>query len=339
MNPLKLSEIAKYVGGVLKGEDLSVFGLNALSLAKEEELAFVDSRKRISEARASKARALLAPLGFSEELPEKSVIEVENVRVALARVSYLFHEKILSSGEKSPLSFIDPSAEIHPEASIFPFVYVGKGVKIGRGVLIFPFCYVGDFCEIGEGSILYPHVVLYPRTIVGNNCILHAGVVLGSDGFGFAQEQKEEGFKNLKIYHFGKVRLGDEVEIGANSTIDRATFGETQIGSGTKIDNLVQVGHNVKIGKECILVSHTALGGSAVIEDFVMLAGQVGVAPGSVIRKRAKVAAKSGVHGEIQEGEEVAGIPAIKANIWRRAVVLFEKLPEIYRDLKKLLSK
>ncbi|MEZ0344147.1 MAG: UDP-3-O-(3-hydroxymyristoyl)glucosamine N-acyltransferase [Caldimicrobium sp.] len=339
MKTFKLSEIAKYVEGVLKGEDFSVSGLNALSLAKVDELTFVDSKKRLSEAKASKAKALLAPLGFAKELPEKSVIEVKDVRVALAKVSFLFHEKILPSGEKSSLSFIDPSAEIHPEATIFPFVYVGKGVKIGKGVIIFPFCFVGDFCEIGEGSLLYPHVVLYPGTVVGKNCILHAGVVLGSDGFGFAQEPKEEGFKNLKIYHFGRVRIGDEVEIGANSTIDKATFGETQIDSGTKIDNLVQVGHNVRIGRECILVSHTAIGGSAVIEDYVMLAGQVGVAPGSVIRKGAKVAAKSGVLGEIPEGEEVAGIPAIKASLWRRAVILFERLPEIYRELKKLLQK
>lgn len=339
MKELKLSEIARFVGGVLKGEDLVVSGLNALSLATEKELSFVDSKKRLPEAKQSKTKALLAPLGFSEYLPEKSIIEVKDVRVSLAKASFLFHEEFSVKQEKSPLSFIDPSAEIHPEASIYPFVYIGKGVKIEKGVIIFPFCFIGDFCKIGEGTILYPHVVLYPGTILGKNCLIHAGVVIGSDGFGFAQEVKDEGFKNLKIYHFGRVSIGEEVEIGANSTIDRATFGETQIGSGTKIDNLVQVGHNVRIGRECILVSHTAIGGSAVIEDYAMLAGQVGVAPGSVIRKGAKVAAKSGVLGEIPEGEEVAGIPAIKASLWRRAVVVFEKLPEIYRELKKIIQK
>ncbi len=339
MKPLKLSEIANYVGGVLKGEDFFVSGINALFLAGENELTFIDSRKRLSEAKASKARAFLAPLGFSEFLPEKSVIEVKDVRVALAKVSKLFWESPSFSPGISPLSYVDPSSEVHPSAVIFPFVYVGRRAKIEKGVVIYPFCFVGDACEIGEGSLLFPHVVLYPGTIVGKNCILHSGVVVGADGFGFAQEVQNDGFKNLKIYHFGRVRIEDEVEIGANSTIDRATFGETKIGSGTKIDNLVQVGHNVKVGKECILVSHTAIGGSAIIEDYVMLAGQVGVSPGSVIRKGAKVAAKSGVHGEIPEGEEVAGIPAIKASIWRRAVILFEKLPEIYREFKKFLSK
>jgi UDP-3-O-[3-hydroxymyristoyl] glucosamine N-acyltransferase len=339
LKEFKLSEIAKYVDGVLKGEDFSVLGLNALFLAGERELTFIDSKKRLPEAKTSRAKALLAPIGFSEFFPDKSVIEVKDVRVALARVTSLFWEKSLVFSEKSPFSYIDPSAEIHPSASIYPFVYIGKGVKIGKEVIIFPFCFIGDFCEIGEGSILYPHVVLYPGTLLGRGCILHAGVVVGADGFGYAQEPKNEGFKNLKIYHFGRVKIEDEVEIGANSTLDRATFGETIIGSGTKIDNLVQIGHNVRIGRECILVSHTAIGGSAVIEDYVMLAGQVGVAPGSVIRKGARVAAKSGVHGEVPQGEEVAGIPAIKASLWRRAVIIFEKLPELYKDLKKLLRK
>lgn len=339
MRPIRLSEMARFLDGVLKGEDLAVSGINALELAREEELSFVDSKKRLPKAKESRARALLAPSGFSKELPEKSVLEVKDVRVALAKASFLFREEPISPQGKSSLSFIDPSAEIHPEASIYPFVYVGKGARIGKGAILYPFCFVGDFCEVGEGTILYPHVVLYPGTFVGKNCILHAGVVIGADGFGYAQEPRDKGFKNLKIYHFGRVHIGDEVEIGANSTLDRATFGKTFIGSGTKIDNLVQIGHNVRIGQECILVSHTAIGGSAVIEDFVMLAGQVGVAPGSVIRKGAKVAAKSGVHGEIPEGEEVAGIPAIKASIWRRAVVIFEKLPEIYREFKKFLVK
>lgn len=335
---IKLSELAEYVGGILKGEDFLVSGINALPLAKEEEISFIDSLKRLAQAKESKARALLAPEGASLHLPEKSLIEVKDVRVALAKVSALFQEEVSHPSGTSPLSFVDPTAEIDPSAVIYPFVYVGKGVKIGKKVVIYPFSYIGDFCEIGEGSLLYPHVVLYPGTIIGKNCILHAGVVIGADGFGYAQEVKNEGFKNLKIYHFGRVFLGDEVEIGANSTIDRATFGETVIGSGTKIDNLVQVGHNVRVGRECILVSHTAIGGSAVIEDYVMLAGQVGVAPGSVIRKGAKVAAKSGVLGEIPEGEEVAGIPAIKASLWRRAVVIFEKLPDLYKEIKKLLS-
>jgi len=334
----RLSYLAELLSGKLKGEDLEVRGLNALPLAREDELSFVDSLRRLPQAKASRARALLSPPGFSEHLPEKSLIEVRDVRVSLAKVSSLFREELSFEGGIHPLAFVSEEAEIHPSATIFPYVYIGKGAKIGEKVVIFPFCFIGDFCEIGEGSLLFPQVVLYPRTVIGKNCILHAGVILGADGFGYAQEAREEGFRNLKIYHFGRVRIEDEVEIGANSTIDRATFGETVIGENTKIDNLVQVGHNVRIGKSCILVSHTALGGSVVLEDYVMLAGQVGVAPNSIIRKGARVAAKSGVVGEVPEGAEVAGIPAIKASIWRRAVILFEKLPEIYKEIKRVLK-
>ncbi|MFN3407089.1 MAG: UDP-3-O-(3-hydroxymyristoyl)glucosamine N-acyltransferase [Caldimicrobium sp.] len=338
MKKYRLSEIAKIVGGNLFGEDLEVRGINAIHLASEEELSFLDSPKRLSQAKDAKAKAFLAPLGFAKNVPEKSIIEVKDIRPALAKVTLLFKEETYFKPGISNLAYVSSSAEIDPEAMIYPYVYIGERVRIGKGVIIYPFCYVGDFCDIGEETILYPHVVLYPGTQIGKKCILHSGVVIGADGFGYAQEPFEEGFKNLKIYHFGKAVIGDEVEIGANSTIDRATFGETFIGDGVKIDNLVQVGHNVRIGKESLLVSHTAIGGSATIENYVMLAGQVGVAPYSIIRKGAKVAAKSGVLGEIPPGEEVAGIPAIKASLWRRAVIIFEKLPEIYKEISKLLK-
>ncbi|MCS7199909.1 MAG: UDP-3-O-(3-hydroxymyristoyl)glucosamine N-acyltransferase [Caldimicrobium sp.] len=336
MTHYRLSEIAEIIGAQLWGEDGEVRGINALPLAKEDELSFVDSLKRLPQAQTTKAKALIAPMGFRQHLSGKTLLETRDVRVALAKVTRLFAREYLTFQGISPQAYVDPSAKIEEDVTIFPFVYVGKDVFLGRGVIIYPFCFIGDYCEIGEGTILYPHVVLYPRTIVGKRCILHGGVVLGADGFGFAQEAKSEGYKNLKIYHFGLTRIEDEVEIGANSTIDRATFGETLIGAGTKIDNLVQVGHNVNIGKECLLVSHTAIGGSVTLEDYVMLGGQVGVAPGSVLRRGCRVAAKSGVVGEVPEGAEVAGIPAISASVWRRAVKIFEKLPEILKDIRQI---
>ncbi len=335
----RLTELAQIIGANLHGEDLEIKGINALPLAKEDELTFVDSLRRVDAGKKSRAGALLVPLGLSEYFPEKSVLEVKDVRVALAKISKLFYDPGTFSPGIHPFSVVAKSAKIHPTATIGPFTYIGEGVEIGEKVIVYPFCFIGDFCRIEEETILYPHVVLYPGTIVGKKCILHAGVVLGADGFGYAQEPVDGGYRNLKIFHFGRTRLEDEVEVGANSTIDRATFGETLVGAGTKIDNLVQIGHNVRIGKENILVSHTAIGGSAILEDYVMLAGQVGVAPQSIIRKGARVAAKSGVVGEVPEGTEVAGIPAIKSSVWKRAVVIFEKLPEIYKELKKLLGR
>jgi UDP-3-O-[3-hydroxymyristoyl] glucosamine N-acyltransferase len=331
----KLSQLAELVSGRIKGEDVKVLGINAIPLANEKELVFVDSLSRLESAKKSKAQALVVKEGLIEELPGKSLLIVPDVRLAIAKISSLFVEKGFPFGI-SDKAYVDPSAEVEDGVCIMPFSYIGREVKIKKGVVIHSFCYIGDGCEIGEDTILYPHVVLYPGTIIGKRCIIHAGVVLGACGFGYAQEPKEGGFVNVKIYHFGRVRVEDDVEIGANSCVDRATFGETVIGTNTKIDNLVQVGHNVRVGRSCILVAQVGIGGSAEIGDYTMLGGQVGIAPGSKIGKFVKIAAKSGVVGKIEDGEEVAGIPAIKASIWRKAVVIFSKLPELYQRLKNL---
>lgn len=338
MKVFKLSYLAEIVDGVLYGEDIEITGINAIPLATERDLIFVDSLKRVEQALNSRARAVLCPQGFKEYFKEKSVIEVKNVRVAFAKLTHLFRKEAYIKWGISEKAIIEDEVEIDTPCAIYPNVYIQRGARIRKGVVLYPGVFVGAFSEIGENTVVYPYAVIYPYTKIGKNCILHAGVVVGADGFGFAQEELEEGYKNIKIYHFGRVRIEDEVEIGANSTIDRAVFGETTVGEGTKIDNLVQVGHNVRVGKQNILVSHVAIGGSAVLEDYVMLAGQVGVAPYAKIGKEAKVAAKSGVVGEIPPKAEVAGIPAIEANIWRKAVVIFKKLPELYKELKKILK-
>lgn len=338
MKKIKLSEIAKKLEGKLIGEDLEVKGVNAISLAEENELIFVDSLKRVPSAQSSKAKAILCPEGFSQNFSQKSVIEVKDVKTAFAKLTEIFKEKLEPKWGVSSQAIIEEDVFIEEPCAIYPWVYIQKGVKVRKNVIIYPGVFIGAFSEIDENTVIYPNVVIYPYTKIGKNCIIHAGVIIGADGFGFAQEKTEEGYKNIKIYHFGGVEIEDEVEIGANTTIDRSVFGKTIIGEGTKIDNLVQIGHNVKVGKQNILVSHTAIGGSAVLEDYVMLGGQVGVAPYSKIGKGAKVAAKSGVSGIISPGEEVAGIPAIKINIWRRAVVIFAKLPELYKEFKKLLT-
>ncbi len=339
MKRYKASEIAEIVKGKLLGEDIELEGINAIPLAKENELIFIDSLKKLEEAKASRARAVLSPLGAHEHLPEKSVIEVSDVRVAFAKVTQLFKREIEPAWGISPQAVIEEGAVIEEPVAIYPWVYVQKEAVIRKRAVLYPGVFVGEGAEIGEGTLIFPNAVIYPGVKIGRNCIIHAGVVLGADGFGYAQEQKEEGFRNIKIYHFGGVEIGDEVEIGANSTIDRAVFGKTSIGENTKIDNLVQIGHNTQVGKSCILVSQVGLSGSVVVEDFAMLAGQVGVAPYARIGKGARVAAKSGISGKVPPGEEVAGIPAIKASIWKRAVVIFAKLPELYKKLSKLLNK
>ncbi len=331
MQKYKLSELAKRIGGELFGEDIWVCGINALSLAKEDELSFIDSRRYIEVAKASKARALIAPSNLSKELPQKSLILVSNVRVAVAKLAWLFYEETKPLKGISPLAFVEDGAEIHKEAFVFPFVYVGRGAKIGRAVVLYPGVYVGSDVEIGEETIIYPNAVIYPRTKIGPRVIIHAGVVVGSDGFGYAQDDGQ----HIKIPHFGYVEIEADVEIGSNSTIDRATFGYTRIGAGSKIDNLVQIGHNVALGKGCILVGQAGIAGSARVGNFVMIGGQAGI--GQVeIGDFAMIAAKAGVNKNVPKGGRVAGAPAIEGTKWRRCVIAYEQLPEILREVRDL---
>lgn len=329
----KLSELASLVGAQLVGEDLEVQGVNALLLASEEELSFVESRRHLEAAQNSKAKALLVPPSLVEELPGKSLLVVENVRAALAQLAWLFYQSPPPPKGISPLAFVAEGAKVHPEASIYPFVYVGEGAQIGAGSVLYPFVYVGEGCEIGKDCLLYPHVVLYPRTKLADRVILHAGAVVGSDGFGYAQE----GERHLKIPHFGRAELEEEVEIGANTCIDRATFGVTRIGAGSKIDNLVQIAHNVVLGRGCVLAGQVGLTGSVEVGDFVMVGGQAGI--NQRVGERALIAAKAGVAREVPPRTAVAGAPAMEIQRWRRCVAVYEKLPELWKELRELRNK
>ncbi len=330
----RLSDLAKRVGGTLHGEDLLISGLNALSLATEEELSFIDSRRHLEEAKISRAKALIAPSSLADDLPGKSLLLVSNVRAAMARLAWLFYEEESPPKGISPLAFLEDGVEIHPEASVYPFVYISKGARIARGVVLYPGVYVGRGAEIGEETIVYPNVVIYARTKIAPRVIIHAGVVVGSDGFGYAQE----GDKHLKIPHFGRVEIEEGVEIGANSAVDRATFGLTRIGAGSKIDNLVQIGHNVILGQGCVLAGQVGVAGSAQLGNLVMVGGQAGI--GQVkIGDLAMIAAKAGVAKDVPPRGKVAGAPAMEAHRWRRCVTAYEQLPELIREIRELRQK
>ncbi|OAQ20237.1 UDP-3-O-(3-hydroxymyristoyl)glucosamine N-acyltransferase [Thermosulfurimonas dismutans] len=332
----RLSELSERIGAELRGEDLEVEGVSALELARERELSFVESRAWLSTARKTRAAALLVPPELAGEFPERSLLVCPNVRVALARVAQLFWKPSHPAPGISPLAVIEEGAELGEGVSVGPWVYVGAGARIGEGSMLYPGVFVGAGAEVGRRCVLYPYVVLYPGVRLGDEVVLHAGTVIGADGFGYAQEWTREGLKHLKIPHFGTVEIGEEVEIGANACVDRATFGVTRIGAGTKIDNLTQIGHNVEIGEGAIIVAQCGVSGHARVGRFVMMGGQVGLAPGAQIGEGAKIAAKSGVSGKIAPGEEVAGIPAIPVRVWRKAVVAFAKLPDMVKELRKL---
>ncbi|HKK32412.1 MAG TPA: UDP-3-O-(3-hydroxymyristoyl)glucosamine N-acyltransferase, partial [Desulfomicrobiaceae bacterium] len=225
-----------------------------------------------------------------------------------------------------------PEASVPDSATIGPNVFIGAGAEIGPDTTLFPGCYVGEECRVGQGCTLYPNAVLMAGTEVGDRVTLHAGVVLGSDGFGFAQSQN--GME--KFPQIGRVVVEDDVEIGANSTIDRAALGETRIGQGTKIDNLVQLGHNVQVGKNSIIVAQVGVAGSTTIGEQVILAGQVGVAGHLTIGDKCRVGAKSGIGKDLKPGTDVSGIPAMPHGTYLRASTTLPKLPDMVRRIRKL---
>jgi UDP-3-O-[3-hydroxymyristoyl] glucosamine N-acyltransferase len=224
---------------------------------------------------------------------------------------------------------------VDPTAHVGPYAVIGAGSRIGAGAAVHALAVVGRDCVIGERAVLHPHAVLYDRTEVGAGSVVHAGAVLGSDGFGYATQ----GGVHHKVPQLGRVVVEEDVEIGANSTIDRATLGETRIGAGSKIDNLVQVGHNVQVGKHCILCGQAGIAGSAHLGDYVVLAGQAGVSGHIELGKGAQVAAKSAALGPVPAGGKVAGIPAVDLRRWKRQIVMINRLEEMSRRLRALERK
>ncbi len=213
-----------------------------------------------------------------------------------------------------------------------PYAVVGAGTRVEAGAQVHAHVVLGRDCRVGAGSLLYPHVVLYDGVEVGERCVLHSGVVLGSDGFGFVTREG----RHLKLRHGGRVVVEDEVEIGANSAVDRALLDETRIGAGTKIDNLVQVGHNVRVGKGCLLVAQAGIAGSTRLGDAVVLAGQAGVSGHLELGDGVQVAAKSAVFKSVEAGSTVAGIPAHAVADWRREQALLGRLADLRRRLRAL---
>jgi len=267
---------------------------------------------------------------------EKTVLlKVSNPKLALALVLkelYPVHHPVGISSKAT----ISENVKIGKDCYIGDFVYIAPNVEIGNNVKIYPGCYIGENSRIGDNTVIYPNVVIYPNTVIGKDCIIHAGTVVGSDGFGYVFDGK----KHIKIPHVGVVVIEDHVEVGANTTIDRAMLEKTLIGEGTKIDNLVMVGHNNRIGKHVILVSQVGLSGSVEIGDYSILAGQVGVADHVKIGKKVIVTAKSGVASDLEEGKVYgANLPAVEWTRWKRIYSLLLKLPELVKDMKKLLKK
>ncbi|HPO93859.1 MAG TPA: UDP-3-O-(3-hydroxymyristoyl)glucosamine N-acyltransferase [Phycisphaerales bacterium] len=331
--------LAQALGGTLEGSpDLVITNLGGLDEATPGTLTFVRSAKFAKAWAGSKATAVLAtrdiPLG-GHDPATRAIIRVDDADLAMIKVLSMFSPKWHQPDPGvHPTAIIDPTATVAPSARIGAHSTVGPHCRIADHVVLHPGVTLGAHVAIGPGSVLHAGVVVYDRCTIGAQSILHANVTIGADGFGYRPDPAGRGL--IKIPHIGTVQIGNAVEVGANSCIDRGKFGATVIGDGTKIDNLVQIGHNVRIGRACVICGVTGIGGSTVIGDGCIIAGHVGIADGIHIGARATISAKSGVISDVPTGEVHFGSPAGPHKEQMRAYAIMRRLPEIYRDIDEL---
>ena len=321
MPGVSIGEIVDFVGGRYAGaRERTVTAVAPLAQASAEQLSFLSNRKYAGELVATKAGAILVPKNLEGD--DERWIRVDDPYFAVARImTRWFGSRPMPKGV-SPQASIAASAKVGENAAIGPFVTIGENVVTGNNITIFQGVSIEAGSKIGDDCIIYPNVVIYDGTRIGRRCIIHAGVVIGSDGYGFAMHDG----KHHKIPQIGIVRIEDDVEIGAGTTIDRAALGETVIGEGTKIDNLVQIGHNVKIGKHCLLVSQVGIAGSTELGDHVFVAGQSGFSGHLKIGNRVQVAAKSAVLEDVPDDTKVMGSPALPFNEFARRHAALKRL-------------
>ncbi len=323
--PRPLSRVAELIGGtIVEGRpDLPIAALAGLEDAGDGDLSFFDDPKYRRAALATKASALLVrePLaGFRGA----------QVRVAMPYLSFMqlvpeFYPAPPRAAGRHPTAVIDPTAKVDPSAAIGPYAVVEAGAEIGSGATLHAHAHVGRGAVVGEGSVLYPHTVVWERSRLGARVIVHSGAVIGDDGFGYRRD--ESGHR--KIPHVGHVEVGDDVEIGCNTTIDRGTFGRTRIGAGTKIDNLVQIAHNVQIGEKALIVAQAGLAGSSRIGNFAIVAGQTGIADHAVVGDGAILIAQSGVTKRAKGGEVYGGSPILPYKTWFKVQSALRFLPRL----------
>jgi len=329
-----LREIAERVAGeVVGGDELRITGINSLTDASEGELSFFTSPRYKDQLARTRASALLVPRRV-DGYPGSQVI-VSNPALAYARVAELFAPPPARYPGVSDRAFVQPSALVGKGASVYPSVYVGERAEIGEDAILFPGVFVGDRVKIGKRTVLFPNVSVLHDCLVGNDVVIHAGCVIGADGFGFVRD----GAANVKIPQLGIVQIDDQVEIGANSCVDRAALGKTWIRSGVKTDNLVQIAHNVVVGEDTVIVAQTAIGGSARVGKQVVIGGQVAVGDHVAVSDRAMIGSQSGVPKSIPEGQVVSGTPAMPHRLWLKTSSLIPKLPDFVARLKDLEKK
>jgi UDP-3-O-[3-hydroxymyristoyl] glucosamine N-acyltransferase len=335
-----LKQLAALVHGTVHGDEgVVVETARPLSEATASSVTFLESDRHIRQLVECQAAAAVVPQALAarrEELlaPRTSPLSLLEVGDALAAfitiVRHLHPPLPALPAEIDRLSSIHPSARHGADCRVGPFATIGAGAVLGNRCRVHDRVTVGRNCQLGDDVELFPGVVLYDGTILGNRVMVHANAVIGADGFGY---RLQEG-RHVKVPQLGWVEVGDDVEIGAGTSIDRATFGTTRIGAGTKIDNLVQIGHNCSIGRHNLFVSQVGIAGSCTTGDYVVMAGQVGIADHVRVGDGAMIGARSGIHRDIRAGERILGAPGRPESEEKRILLCLEKLPEMRRELR-----
>ena len=327
-----LAELAVLVEGELLGDpELTISGFNDMARASSGEITFIAKAKYADQLARTRAAALIMPRDM-ETVPLPA-IRVQNPYLAAALIHNIFYQRPLPPPGIAAMAVIGADCRIPASAAVSPLVVVGARVTLGERVVIESGAVIGDDVAIGEGTIIEANVVVRHGCSIGSRVILYSGVVIGSDGFGYATNVRGNHIKRPQV---GNVVIEDDVEIGANTCIDRATFGSTVIGKGTKIDNLVQIAHNVEIGEGCLIVSQSGIAGSSKIGRGVVLAGQCGVSDHVEIGDRVTAAGRSGINSNVQAGAVVAGFPAIAYKEWLPAAAAFSRIPQLVKEVRRL---
>ena len=332
-----VGSLAAHVGGRVTGTppDRPIEGVSDLRSAQADQLSFLGNAKYKAQALASYAGAILVGPADAAAFPSNG-IEVESPSAAFAAISVLFAPPpVADVPGVHPAAVVASDAVLGEGVSIQPFAVISTGVKIGPRTVVGAHCFVGAHSTLGADTRLHPHVTIRERSIIGSRVILHSGAVIGADGFGY---DLKDG-RHVKIPHTGFVQIDDEVEIGANSTIDRARFGKTHIAEGVKIDNLVQIAHNVSIGAHSIIVAQTGISGSTALGKYVTLAGQVGLAGHLTVGDRAVVTAQAGLNKDVPAGAVLSGHHAMPMRESLKLEALTRRLPELFARLKELEDK
>ncbi len=332
-------QIAQLIGGTVEGNpEVMLSAFDKIETAGPRALTFLSNPKYAHFLPESNAGAILIANDFELTEPVKAtLIRVADPYASLAQLMTMVDQLTnpQPTGIEEP-SFVAPGVEIPADAYVGAFAYIGAGAKIGKGAKIYPQAYVGPGVTVGEGTIIYAGAKIYRGCIVGNNCIIHSGVVIGGDGFGFAPQPDGT---YAKIPQMGRVEIEDNVEIGANTTIDRATMGHTLIGRGTKLDNLIQIAHNVEIGENTVMAAQVGIAGSAKIGSNCMFGGQVGVAGHITIGNKVNVGAQSGMHSNTPDGATLMGSPVLPARQWMRQQAQLTRIGELIDKVRQLEKK